>query len=64
VIELAYGLGIGGVIGFLAGVLLATWVDPATTGGWALLVVVCVGIGATIGFLGRVFVKRPTRGKT
>ncbi|MBO6637961.1 MAG: hypothetical protein JJ920_12415 [Roseitalea sp.] len=63
-LELAYGLGIGGVIGFLAGVLLATWVEPATTGGWALLVVVCVGIGATMGFLGRVIVKSTTKGKS
>jgi len=60
-VELASASGIGGVAGFLLGVLLATWVDPATSGGWALLVVVSIGIGAVLGFLFSAVAKLITR---
>lgn len=41
-------LGIGGVVGLLAGLALVAWVRPATQGGQALLVVISVAIGSAV----------------
>lgn len=44
-------LGIGGVIGLLVGLLLVAWVKPATQGGQAMLILICVTIGTALGTL-------------
>jgi hypothetical protein len=42
-------LGIGGTIGFLIGVALVLWVQPSRPGGVAILVVIPIAVGVTIG---------------
>lgn len=51
-------LGVAGGIGALLGIVLASWVDPETNGGFALLlaiaIIVCMTIGGIISkFSGR-----------
>jgi hypothetical protein len=42
-------LSLGGLIGLLAGIGLVTWVEPATTAGAGLLLLVCIALGTAIG---------------
>jgi hypothetical protein len=47
VLELIAKIGIGGVVGILVGLAVVLWVEPTTTEGSVLLVIVCI-IGAII----------------
>jgi hypothetical protein len=42
-------LGIGGTIGFLAGLVIVSWIQPTTNGGVAILVVIPIAVGMAIG---------------
>jgi hypothetical protein len=42
-------LGIGGVVGLLLGIALLTWVQPRTTGGVGLILIVSIGMGTVVG---------------
>ena len=42
-------LGIGGSIGLLVGIALVSWVEPATTGGIGLLLIVGTLVGMIVG---------------
>jgi hypothetical protein len=48
-LELASKLGIGGGVGFLLGWLIVCWIEPATGGGVALLIILSVVLCSTIG---------------
>lgn len=57
-LEVASRLGIGGGFGFLAGIMLVSWVQPTTTEGMALLVLVATVFGtSTGGILGKILGK-------
>lgn len=47
-LEIAGKLGTGGGIGFLLGWLMVWWVEPTTTGGTGLLIIISVVFCATI----------------
>lgn len=49
--ELISTVGVGGVIGLLVGLAFASWVDPNTSEGFGLLVIVCIGCGIVISAL-------------
>jgi len=42
-------LGVAGGIGALLGIILASWVDPETNGGFALLLAIAIIVCMTIG---------------
>jgi hypothetical protein len=42
-------LGLGGVVGLLLGIALVSWVQPRTTGGVGLILLVGVGVGTVVG---------------
>jgi hypothetical protein len=42
-------LGLGGIVGLLLGIALVSWVQPRTTGGVGLILLVGVGVGTVVG---------------
>lgn len=50
-IEAALKLGAYAAIGFFIGLGLMTWIQPTTTGGRLLLIMICITLFATLGKL-------------
>jgi hypothetical protein len=40
-----------GFVGLLAGLVLVWWIEPTTTGGIALLILICIAVSEIIGSL-------------
>lgn len=55
-------IGIGGLVGFVLGLAVMTWVEPNSTGGKLLIIIVCIALGIIIPsvfrFLRRIFRRR------
>lgn len=49
--ELFKELAPGAIVGLLIGIGVVTWVEPGTTAGTGLLLLVCVAIGTVLGGL-------------
>jgi hypothetical protein len=47
--ELVKALTPGAIVGLLFGIGVVTWVDPRTTAGTGLLLLVCIAVGTLIG---------------
>ncbi len=62
-LELIGKLGISGGFGFLFGLLLVWWVEPTTTGGIGLLIVISIIIFTTAGAIVSKIVASKTKGK-
>lgn len=58
-LETLKGFGVPVAIGLLMGLLAVWWVDPTTTGGIALLIVIAVALAVVVGALVRLLTRRP-----
>ncbi len=62
-LETLRNLGLGGAVGFLVGLALATWVGTEKAGGTILLVVLCIAIAVTAERIITRIRRRPARSR-